>query len=50
MDFEMMSLEELFAAADVIPDHREYIEKAELQQQLAEALAELAEAIGVDEN
>jgi hypothetical protein len=46
MEFEMMSLEELFAAADSIPDYRTEAEKEEVQRELREALAELAEAIG----
>jgi len=41
-----MSLEELFAAADVIPDHRDAEEKEAMRLEIAEAVAELAELIG----
>lgn len=40
-----MSLEELFAAADALPDHRSEVERAEVERQIQEALDELAEAV-----
>jgi hypothetical protein len=43
---EDMSLEELFAAADAIEDHRTEAEKAEVQRELREAIAVLGEVIG----
>lgn len=46
MDYSEMSLEELFNAADAITDHRTEEEKAEVQRELQEAIADLAEAIG----
>lgn len=48
MDFSDMSLAELFAAADAIADHREPEEVAAVKAEIAEAQAELAEAIGYD--
>lgn len=46
---EEMSLKELFEAADVIADYRSEQERAESIRLFAEACAELAEAIGLDD-
>jgi len=46
MDYESMSLEEMFAAADAITDWRTEAEREEIERELAEAQAELAELIG----
>jgi hypothetical protein len=46
MEFDSMSLEELFATADSITDYRSDEEREEIQRELAEAIAELGELIG----
>jgi hypothetical protein len=48
MDFDSMSLAQLFAAADAIADHRSAKERYRMQRKLKRAQAALAEAIGSD--
>lgn len=48
MDFDSMSLSDLFVAADAIADHRTVKERHRYARRICKAQAELAEAVGYD--